>query len=95
MRLISANSRKRFYKHLICLKCMNICIIKNFYFFLCIYKTVNINKKSIRKNDIEAIVYSIGTLWLNENHIEQKLGHKIYQPSRINMTKSIKRIDVN
>ena len=68
---------------------------QKFLFFLCIYKTVNINKKSIRKNDIEAIVYSIGTLWLNENHIEQKLGHKIYQPSRINMTESIKRIDVN
>ena len=68
---------------------------QKFLFFLCIYKTVNIIKKNIRKNDIEAIVYSIGTLWLNEKHIEQKLGHKIYQPSRINMTKSIKSTDMN
>ena len=26
--------------------------------------------------DIEVIVEGIGTLWLNEKHIEEKLGHK-------------------
>ena len=30
----------------------------------------------MNKNDIEAIVDNIGTLWLNEKHIEEKLGHK-------------------
>ena len=34
------------------------------------------NKETYENNDIEAIVDGIGTLWLNEKHIEEKLGHK-------------------
>ena len=29
-----------------------------------------------KNNEIEAIVDGIGALWLNEKHIEEKLGHK-------------------
>ena len=39
------------------------------------YKMVDINKKH-ENNDIEVIVDGIGMLWLNEKHIEEKLGHK-------------------
>ena len=48
---------------------------------------VDISKKTFEKNDIEVIVDGTGTLWLNEMHIEEKLGHKnlpvitkIYEP---------------
>ena len=37
---------------------------------------VNITKKTYENNDIEVIVNGIGTLWLNEKHVEGKLGHK-------------------
>ena len=37
---------------------------------------VDTNKKTYDKNDIEVIVDGIGMLWLNEKHIEEKLGHK-------------------
>ena len=37
---------------------------------------VDINKKIYENNDIELIVDGFGTLWLNEKHIEEKLGHK-------------------
>ena len=37
------------------------------------YKMFDIGKEN---NDIEVIVDDIGTLWLNEKHIEEKLGHK-------------------
>ena len=37
---------------------------------------VDISKKTYENNDIEVIVDGIGTLWLNEKHIEEKLGHK-------------------
>ena len=40
------------------------------------YKMVDISKKTYENNDIELIVDSIGMLWLNEKHIEKKLGHK-------------------
>ena len=43
---------------------------------MCLYKIVNIDKETYKNNDIEAIVDNIGTLWLNEKHIEKKLGHK-------------------
>ena len=32
---------------------------------------VDISKKTFEKNDIEVIVDGIGTLWLNEMHIEE------------------------
>ena len=37
---------------------------------------VDISKKTYENNDTEVIVDGIGTLWLNEKHIEEKLGHK-------------------
>ena len=37
---------------------------------------VNIDKETYENNNIEAIVDGIGMLWLNEKHIEEKLGHK-------------------
>ena len=40
------------------------------------FKMVHIGKETYENNDIEVIVDGIGTLWLNEKHIEEKLGHK-------------------
>ena len=37
---------------------------------------VDISKKADENNDIEVIVDGIGTLWLNEKHVEEKLDHK-------------------
>ena len=37
---------------------------------------VDINKKTYEKNEIEVILEGTGTLWLNEKHIEKKLGYK-------------------
>ena len=50
---------------------------KNFilFFYVCI-KWLILTKKTYKNNNIEAIVYDIGKLWLNEKHIEEKLGHK-------------------
>ena len=41
-----------------------------------IYKLVNVDKETYENNNIETIVDGIGTLWLNEKHIEEMLGHK-------------------
>ena len=40
------------------------------------YKMINIEKETYENNYIEAILDGTSTLWLNENHIEEKLGHK-------------------
>ena len=40
------------------------------------YKMINTDKKTYKNNNIEAIVDDTGKLWLNEKHIEEKLGHK-------------------
>ena len=40
------------------------------------YKMVDISKNTYENNDIEVIVDGIGTLWLNEKHVEEKLDHK-------------------
>ena len=45
-------------------------------FFSCVYIKWLINKETYEDNGIESIVDGIGTLWLNEKHIEEKLGHK-------------------
>ena len=37
---------------------------------------IDIGKETYENNDIEVIVDGIGMLWLNEKHIEEKLGHK-------------------
>ena len=49
---------------------------KNFIFFVCMYKMVDISKELYENNDIEVIVDGIGTLWLHEKHVEEKLGHE-------------------
>ena len=51
-------------------------IIKKKKIFLCIYKMVNFTKDAFENNGIEVIIDSVKTLWLNEKHIEEKLGHK-------------------
>ena len=40
------------------------------------YEMVDIGKETYKNNNIEAIVDGVGTLWLNEKHIEKNLGHK-------------------
>ena len=37
---------------------------------------INIDKETYENNGIESIIDDIGALWLNEKHIEEKLGHK-------------------
>ena len=37
-----------------------------FFFFVLIYKMIDIGKERYENNDIEVIVDGIGTLWLNE-----------------------------
>ena len=46
---------------------------KIFIFFLCIYKMI---KGTYENNGIESIIDDSGTLWLNEKHTEEKLGHE-------------------
>ena len=41
---------------------------------------VVITKETFENNDIEAIIDGVNTLWLNERHIEKKLGHKNLPP---------------
>ena len=41
-----------------------------------IYKMVNIDGETYENNKIDTIADSIGTLWLNEKHVVEKLGHK-------------------
>ena len=45
-------------------------------FFVCIYKMVNITKKTLENSWIEVIVDSVNGFWINEKNIEEKLGHK-------------------
>ena len=37
---------------------------------------VNITRKTYKANGIEVIADKLGKLWLNERHVEKKLGHK-------------------
>ena len=37
---------------------------------------IDITKETLENNDIEVIVDGVNTLWLNEKHIEEQLGHK-------------------
>ena len=43
---------------------------------MCIYKMINITKKTVENNGIRVIVDSVNTLWPNEKNIEEKLDHK-------------------
>ena len=45
-------------------------------FLIRMYHMVDISKKTHENNDIEVIVDDIDMPWLNEKHIEEKLGHK-------------------
>ena len=56
-------------------KLLNICTIKK-NFCVCMYKLVDIGKETYKSNGIKVIVDGIGTLWLNEKQIEEKLGQK-------------------
>ena len=42
----------------------------------CIYKMVNITKEIYENNGTDVITDNLNTLWLNEKHVEQLLGHK-------------------
>ena len=57
------------------------------------YKMVDISKGTYENNDIEVIVHSIGMLWLNEKHIEEKLGLKDLPAT--NMIQYTKSTDMN
>ena len=48
---------------------------KKFTFSVWMYKMVDINKKTYENNDIEVIVDGTDTLWLNQKHVDEKLGH--------------------
>ena len=45
-------------------------------FFLCMYKMVNITKKTYENNEIEVITDKFGKLWVNERHVQKQLGLK-------------------
>ena len=40
---------------------------------------LKITKETLENNGIEVIADSVNTLWLNEKHIEEQLGHKNLQ----------------
>ena len=43
--------------------------IKKKFFFLCMYKMVNITKEMYENNGIEVITDNLNTFWLNERHV--------------------------
>ena len=45
-------------------------------FFLCMYKMVNITKKTYENNEIDVITDKFGKLWVNERHVQKQLGLK-------------------
>ena len=57
---------------------------------MCVYasKWLILAKKKNENHDIEVIVNGIGELWLNEKHIEEKLGHKTLPTNMTQYTKS-------
>ena len=50
--------------------------ITKFFFSFVYIKWLILPKKSFKNNDIEVIVDSVNTLWLNEKNVGGKLGHK-------------------
>ena len=46
---------------------------KNFFLF-CMYKMVDISRKTWTKNGVEVIVFN-GKKWLNEKHVKEQLKH--------------------
>ena len=60
------------------------------------YKMVlKITKETREKNGIEVIVGRVYTLWLNEKHIEEQLGHKNLQVITNKYDKIYKKADMN
>ena len=59
------------------------------------YKMFNITKETLENNDIEVIVHSVNALWLNEENIEEKLGHKNLLNERVILTgwETVKKIE--
>ena len=44
---------------------------------MCVFVYINdVTKETLESNDMEVIVDGVNTLWLNEKHIEEQLGHK-------------------
>ena len=37
---------------------------------------IDITEETLENNDIEVIIDGVNTLWLNEKHKEEQLGHK-------------------
>ena len=56
--------------------CACVCVCVCVSVCLCLYKMVDISKKAYENNDTKVIVDGTGKLWLNEKHVEEKLGHK-------------------
>ena len=56
---------------------------------------VNITKETYENNGIEVITNKLGELWLNERHVQQQLGHKIYLHLQTNTTQILKNADLN
>ena len=56
---------------------------------------VNITKETYENNGIEVITNKLGELWLNERHVQQQLGHKIYLHLQRNTIQNIKNADLN
>ena len=56
---------------------------------------VNITKEIYENNGIEVITNKLGELWLNERHVQQQLGHKIYLHLQTNTTQILKNADLN
>ena len=70
-------------------KLLSICVLKK-KICVCVYasKWLILAKKKNENHDIEVIVNGIGKLWLNEKHIEEKLGHKTLPTNMTQYTKS-------
>ena len=56
---------------------------------------LNFTKEAFENHDIEVIVDSVNTLWLNEKHIEEQLGHKNLQVITNKYNKIYKKVDMN
>ena len=56
---------------------------------------LKITKEARKKNGIEVIVGRVYTLWLNEKHIEEQLGHKNLQVITNKYGKIYKKADMN
>ena len=50
------------------------------------YKMFNITIETLENNDIDVIVHCVNALWLNEENIEETLGHKNLLNERVILT---------